>query len=228
MKTTVANWIQKRSSRFWPVVVTVLITAGFTSLVLLLTFREWEHWGVLYKEPFDGILGTIAAALIGAIVALVLVCVAIWQLTGIAGTASADFVLRKSDQFFKEDTRLLLHLIESDYLIFRKASNLNESYFAVNKGSINDSQLHQELKQRLSRRSAFSTYEIDDLLLGPLEDVGYLESVGIIDIDIIDNTFGFYIETIVENPAIKEYLKADISASGEHSWENVLRLYDRL
>ena len=134
-------------------------------------FWCWDKYGAVYDKPFDGVFGAVVGALIGSIVTAALVILGMRQLNGIAGTASADFVLRKSDQFFKEDTRLLLHLIDSDYLTFEKNSKFNESYFLVDEARIEQSDLHDELKRRLLRRHAFSAYEIDDLLLGPLEDL---------------------------------------------------------
>lgn len=202
------------------VMITVLGASSFAAL------WSWQKWGTIYHEPFDGVFGAVAGALIGSFVTSALVLIGVWQVIKIANTASADFVLRKTEQFFRDETRLLLHLIDSDYLIFKRNSNFNESYFLVDEARIKQSDLHDLLKTDLLKRLAFSAYEIDDLLLGPLEDLGYLESVGTIDFKLIDNTFGFYLEKIMDNPAVSDYVIAHKQAYSEQSWEHVKRLYE--
>jgi len=134
----------RRVRGFWiGSLLAALLILGFA----ISTYLCWLQWGSVYNEPFDGVFGAVVGALIGSIVTLALVLIGIRQVMGIAGTASADFVLRKTDQFFSDETRLLLHLIDSDFLIFKKNSNFNESYFLVDEARINHSDLHSELKE---------------------------------------------------------------------------------
>jgi uncharacterized protein YqgC (DUF456 family) len=224
--TTLERLKEFRRVRVFVIVIVLAILFFVASAVA--AFWCWQKWGVTYNGPFDGVFGAVVGALIGSIVTLVLVLIGMWQVKGIAGTASADFVLRKCDQFFKNETRILLHLIDSDYLVFKKNSNFNESFFLVDEARIKESQLHSELKERLLKRRAFSAYEIDDLLLGPLEDLGYLESVGTVDLKLIDNTFGLYLIEIWENPAIRDYITANRKTEGEDLWEYAQRLYNKL
>src|ERR1700678_2558604 len=101
----------RRVRGFWiGSLLAALLILGFA----ISTYLCWLQWGSVYNEPFDGVFGAVVGALIGSIVTLALVLIGIRQVMGIAGTASADFVLRKTDQFFSDETRLLLHLIDSD------------------------------------------------------------------------------------------------------------------
>jgi hypothetical protein len=53
---------------------------------------------------------------------------------------------------------------------------LRDSYFLVDQATIQTSGLHEVIKQTLLEKKVYSTYEIDDLILGPLEDLGSLEA----------------------------------------------------
>ena len=56
-------------------------------------------------------------------------------------------------------------------------------------------------------KQKYSAFEIDDDLLGYFEDIGNNESKKLIDIDMIYDTFSWYIKIIWENPAVQEYIK---------------------
>jgi hypothetical protein len=62
----------------------------------------------------------IVGGLIIAAATLALIWVGIEQLQGLTRTANADFILRRTDQFFRPETRTLLHLIEDGYLLFEE------------------------------------------------------------------------------------------------------------
>jgi hypothetical protein len=63
--------------------------------------REWwTPWDYDYRGAVDGLAGAIVGAFVGSVAALFAGFVAWVQLSGLRDTASADFVLRKSEQFF--------------------------------------------------------------------------------------------------------------------------------
>ena len=65
--------------------------------------------------------------------------------------------------------------------------------------------MHDDLKNRLHARRTYSTYEIDDLLLGPLEDIASLEEQ--LSFDVIYKFFSYYICRVWENGEIKRYVR---------------------
>jgi hypothetical protein len=57
-------------------------------------------------------------------------------------------------------------------------------------------------------RKGYNAFEIDDILLGPLDDVGRFEKNGLLDIRTAYNTFGYYVRELVgHNKAVKDFLK---------------------
>jgi hypothetical protein len=75
----------------------------------------------------------------------------------------------------------------------------------IDERKLSESNLHNDLKTRLLARRAYSTYEIDDLLLGPLEDIASLEDQ--LSFDVIYQFFSYYICRVWENGEIKRYVR---------------------
>ena len=55
-------------------------------------------------------------------------------------------------------------------------------------------------------RLRYSAFEIDDFLLGPLDDLAVFERRGLIDLDTAYQGFGYYLMETIENPEIRKYL----------------------
>jgi hypothetical protein len=119
------------------------IAAGLVLAIAVLTVLAWLYWG-----PLDGaMVGGIVGGLIIAVATLALIWVGIEQLQGLAKTANADFILRRTDQFFQPETRTLLHLIEDGYLLFEEKRPFRDSCFLVDENKITGSDLHDEIKK---------------------------------------------------------------------------------
>jgi hypothetical protein len=101
-----------------------------------------------------------------------------------------------------------MNLTEDGYLRFEHKTPFRDSFFLVDHNKITDSALHEDLKQSLMTRRAYSTYEIDDLVLGPLEDLGSLEGheQKVISFALIYDFFSWYIVTAWKNEEIQRYV----------------------
>ena len=55
-------------------------------------------------------------------------------------------------------------------------------------------------------KTGYSAFEIDDLLLGHLDDIGWYESRKLIDMETIREMFGYYIYECYQNAEIQKYL----------------------
>jgi hypothetical protein len=113
-------------------------------LVVAITVFAIGGWWLFCGSMDAGVFGGIVGGLITAIATLALIWLGIKQLQGLANTANADFVLRRADQFFRSETRMLLHLIEDNYLLFKEKTPLRDSYFLIDEPKIN---LPPRLKQ---------------------------------------------------------------------------------
>jgi hypothetical protein len=64
-------------------------------------------------------------------------------------------------------------------------------------------------------RNGYSAFEVDDLLLGFFDDLGWYQKQGLIDLDTIKQAFGYYICSSYENEQLKKYL-ADEDNEGKY------------
>lgn len=173
-------------------------------LILSIAIYFYLVW-FLYdqKDLMNGFLG----AVIGVVATLLLASIAREQLGDLSNTSSADFIMKLKEQFFKKKTRILIELFDNDWIkFFKKNDKSGIHYFGVTENKIRESGLPEELQNILLKRKYYSSYEVDDLLLGHFEDIGILEQKGTLKIDMIYDEFSWYIETIWENYQIKKYI----------------------
>lgn len=182
---------------------TVPIT-GFALLfvaIVALGYLAWRFFD--HTHLIDGLIG----GLIGSILTLLVAYVAWVQLGSISRTASADFILRFKKDFFQDETRRLIQLIDNDWLKFTQRKD--QSFFQVDAEAVWKSELHEEIKNWLLQRKAYSDYDIDDLLLGHFEDLGMLRQARVLDFRMTYEMFSWYIEIVWENEEIQKYIKSE-------------------
>lgn len=198
-----------------------IICPFFLIIVALGYYWAWSCGNNL----FDGYFG----AGLGALGTLLIVIVAWWQLSIISGTSRADFIHKLKNDFFTKETRILIQLIERDYISYRdmreeeweqgsedtKSDGKNtcdrreekESYFVIDSAKI-ERCTPDEIGRRLKEKRFYSEYEIDDLVLGHFEDIGLFEKRGLIDMGMVYEEFSYYIEAVYRNGAIKKYIES--------------------
>lgn len=126
----------------------------------------------------------------------VLVVVAYLQFRRANHISSADFIHRLKNDFFGKETRELFFLFEKDYLRFDAES---EVFTLV--------RIDRRTREELGiTRKFYTIYEVDDFILGDVYDLGLFEQKHIVDIDMVYEEFGYYVETIYANKAIRFYI----------------------
>src|ERR1700722_15044937 len=125
-----------------------------------------------------------------ALLTLALAWVAWKQLRDLARTNRSDFLYKLKKDFFTEVETELIFLIENDLLIFNPQT---PSFDTVEKNGVKP------------EKDAFTTNTIDDVLLGPLEDVGLYWNLKALSFNEVYEIFDYYIRSVVENKAIGEY-----------------------
>jgi hypothetical protein len=159
---------------------------------------------------------------IAAIAAMAAIVVAYVELNSVRKTTRADFAKRFIDSFFTPETRTLFTLLENSALEFRvliiKDDNGNEverlPYLEIKRKIVDQM---KGIVQIDEERKGYSAFEIDDLLLGHCEDVGWYEKRGLIDFETVEQTFGEYIRACRENESITKYL-ADKDTEGKYEY----------
>lgn len=127
--------------------------------------------------------------------------VAWFQLKGIKKQSSADFIHKLKTDFFQQDTRKIIRLIDNDELKF-EGKDFNENV---------------------------TSHDMDDFVLGILEDVGTFEKRGILDIGLVYDFFDYYIDIVWNNCAIRKYIEyAREGQSNGDVYENIEFIFNKL
>ena len=142
-------------------------------------------------------------AMATSVFTLALVGVALKELGGLARTSRADFIFRLKNDFFTEDARRLLFLLEEDLLQFEDGEI---PYFTIRK--VNDPSLRDRFEELGVKGSTVSTYIVDDVLLGPLEDVAMFLKGKLITKRQAYDMFYTYVKSCSENAEIRKYIQS--------------------
>lgn len=145
-----------------------------------------------------------------AVITALLAWVAWSQLGSLADSSTSDFLFRLKSDFFTEQARKLVFLIERDLLRFEDAAI---PYFSI--PDFNEAELKPRLQELGITASTISTYLLDDTILGPLEDVSFYLSEKRITQRQVYEVFSYYIRICAESPAIQDYKKACRRQPGE-------------
>lgn len=130
----------------------------------------------------------------------VLAAVAWVQLGSLAKSSRSDFLYRLKSDFFTPEARKLVFLIEEGLLHFEDGKI---PYFSIPR--FEDQELRHRLQELGVASRTVSTHLIDDVILGPLEDVAFYFSEGRITKAQIYAVFSYYIRICARSKAIEAY-----------------------
>ena len=167
---------------------------------------------------------------IAAIAAIVAILIALFELYRTRKTTRADFAKRFVESFFTKETRELFTLLMNSALEFHVLEIKNEDgkkidelpFFKIKKD------VASQLKGIInidSGKIGYSAFEMDDLLLGHFEDIGWYESRELIDLETISEMFGYHISECFENDEIQKYLKIEYQKG---NFQNFKRLAKKI
>jgi hypothetical protein len=132
-----------------------------------------------------------------------LVLVAWKELGDLARTSRADFIFRLKNNFFTEEARRLLFLVEENLLQFEDSEI---PYFTIR--NVNAPILRGRFEELGIKGSTVSTYAVDDVLLGPLEDVALFLNGKLITEKHAYEMFDTYVTSCAENAEIQKYIQS--------------------
>ena len=137
----------------------------------------------------------------------------------------------KSD-FFSSENRLLFELIEYDidkkddkeYTLFF-IEDQNEQYFKMVYENIKNEIVRINYIKSIEsvfgyKKEIFTTTEIDNLLLGHLEDIGSYMKDKLLHDNMLYDIFSYYVQTCYENKQIKKYIKSARDEDNEVNKKN--------
>ncbi len=159
------------------------------------------------------------------------------QLSGINKTTKADFIKKFTDDFFNETTREIIMLFDYKALNFRSSeieygkdiSTKPFPYFMIDENIVKQLKIDLKKRKGILDKECYSSFEIDDCLLGFFEDLGSYEKKGLIDIEGVYDGFDWYIDIIWNNCEIKNYARsqADDEKDGDDIYENFKYIYEK-
>lgn len=166
---------------------------------------------------------------------LLLYLVAKYQLSGISKTSKADFIKKFNNDFFVEPIRNVIMLLDYHALEYREKivqSGKNNAetifpYFAIDNEILNQLEISAAIRGTLQEKKVYSSFEMDDLLLGRFEDIGLFEKQGFLDIKDICNHFSWYIDVAWENEEIQKYVKAQRNLYGDRIYFHFEYIYKK-
>jgi hypothetical protein len=177
-----------------------------------------DFWLKTIQEPSN------LWAMVTAITTIALAWVAYKQLSDIGRTSKSEFLYKLKKDFFTDDTRRLIFLIENELLEFRPAEI---PYFHI--VCSEDAEVRERLEELGITGSAVSVYLVDDCLLGPLEDLGVLEERNLVSLDEVYEQFVTYVEICAESAAIGAYLRWSArDPDDDDVYDHFQRLYEKL
>lgn len=148
-----------------------------------------------------------------AIATLLIAFIAWRELSKSRNVTTAKFIQDFDSRFFTPETRELITLFEFEEIEFVKENkgegkleNLPEdfSYFKV---TMKDYRRKGDIPSSLADRTdIYTCYEIDDFLIGLIEDLGLFEQKGIVSFNFVNEVFGYYIRLLGDNVQIKNYI----------------------
>jgi hypothetical protein len=122
---------------------------------------------------------------------------------------AAKFYYKLKNDFFTEGTRELIRLFEHKLLLFKSLKSRSDDftyYFEVDKDRL--LLINSEIELVKPSKLIFTSNEVDDLLLGHLEDLGVLFYQKIISKELIYDGYEYYISEIGDNDQIQAYVCA--------------------
>ncbi len=127
--------------------------------------------------------------------------VAFRQLKFFNRTNNAQFLHNLETKFISAETIKLIAIVHADCLDFDENNNI--PIFRVQISRFEE--VYPNRKWDL--KDYYTTYEIDWLLLNPLDTLGSHVDTGVIDVKSAHQYFGWYINVALSNRAIINYLK---------------------
>ncbi len=179
---------------------------------------EWE-W--LTKTVYDP---TIFWAMITAVATVVLLFVAYFQLRSLARTSRSDFLYRLKKDFFTQEVRRLLFLVERGCLEFHEKEI---PYFKI--VGRDRPIVVERMKELEIQGDSVSTYRMEDVLLGPLEDLGFLEKRGMVDFQEVYEAFETYYLICLKSEVLQHYFEwSRRDLDDDDVYDNLLTLAKKL
>jgi hypothetical protein len=112
------------------------------------------------------------------------------------------------------------------FVVDKQASGREIGYFSIIK--LNENIMQQRLDQMFGDQEIVMTFEMDDEILAPLEEVAYYEKRGELEFEDVYRIFGDYIDVCWSNREIVKYIRWLRATMKADAYKNMEALHLRL
>lgn len=150
--------------------------------------------------------------IIAVLIALLSLVVVFFQLRIYTKTMNADFIFRLRNDFYSKKNKFIMFFIENDFIEFKENKEKGkeyESYFEINRVKVEKLQEQFSAFKKYAKETEYAIHiqDMDNYVLGYLEDIGEFNKRKVVDFTYILISFGYSILKVYENKAIIDYIK---------------------
>ncbi len=147
--------------------------------------------------------------MIGTILSLILIVLGYNQLVGLKQTTDATFIETMNQRFFTNDERDLTMLLENKLLLFKVDTSKENRIFPDSFVYFKVKRDYKAINRLLSdtTRKLYSSGEIDNYFLSPLDEIALYEKKGLISMKEVYFEFGYQLNVIHDSETMKSYFK---------------------
>jgi hypothetical protein len=188
---------------------------------------EWEF---LTKTIYDPAIFWVMVTAV-ATVALVLATIGlVWiGLIPLVRSKKAELAERFKEQLLTPSAQRIFFLAAHGFLTFvidKQSRDREIGYFAIIK--LNENIMQQRLDQMFGDQRIVMTFEMDDEILSPLEEVAYYEKHGEVEFEDVYRIFGDYIDVCWSNSEIVKYIEWLRAKMKADAYKNMEALHKKL
>jgi hypothetical protein len=185
---------------------------------------EWEF---LTKTIYDP---AIFWAMVTAVATVLLVAATVglvWiGLIPLINARKAEFADRFRSELLSSSAEKIFFLVAHGFVEFRVDPTTKRPYFFIIEASENI--IKQRIEQMLDGQRIILTFEIDDEILSPLEEVAYYEEKKVLDFDYVYETFADHIDVFMSNKEVVKYITWMRETTGMDVYRKLEKLHAKI
>jgi hypothetical protein len=138
----------------------------------------------------------------------------------------AEFADRFRAELLSSSAEKIFFLVAHGFVEFRLDPSTKRPYFFIIEASENI--IKQRLEQMLDGQRIILTFEMDDEILSPLEEVAYYEQKNVLDFDYVYETFAEHIDVFMSNEEVVEHITWMRKTTGMDVYRKLEKLHAKI
>jgi hypothetical protein len=185
---------------------------------------EWEFFTKTIYDPaifWTMVTAVATVLLVAATVALVWI-----GLIPLINARKAEFANRFRSELLSSSAKKIFFLVAHGFVEFKVDPTTKRPFFLIIEASENI--IKQRIEQMLAGQRIILTFEIDDEILSPLEEVAYYEEKNVLDFDYVYETFADHIDVFMSNKEVVKYITWMRETTGMDVYRKLEKLHAKI